>query len=126
MKKLLKYLLPVILVVSFWSSADESATTLPEKVDAGMTVSDAAYKAEISAAESEFCLPRQVSFANSQRVQSSPRRTGGAQRSNLEFTKSGKVFNVGIRYFVQKRSIIAHSALMEPSHRLLYLGKLII
>ena len=112
MKKLLKYILPVILFAAFWSSADGSASPLQEKASADMTVSTASFHAEISAEESEFCLPRQVSFANSQRVQSTARRTCGAQRNNFEFTKSGKVFNAGVRYFVQKKSIIIHSTLI--------------
>ena len=118
MKKLLKYILPVILVAAFWNNADGSTSTLPEKAAAGMYVSESVCHAELSAEESEFCLPRQVSFANSRRVNTTARRTCGAQRNNLEFTRSGKVFNAGIRYFVQKRSVIIHSALIEPSHRL--------
>jgi hypothetical protein len=44
----------------------------------------------------------------------------------MVFAKSGRIENAGIRFFVQRKSITRHSSLIEPSHRLLSLGKLII
>ncbi len=126
MKKLLKYLLPVIVAFAFWNCEERYVSTVAEEVSEVMSLSETSCQTEISESESELCLPRQVSFAGSHRVQSAPRRTTGTHRNNLEFTKSGKVINAGIRYFVQRKSIIIHSSLVEPSFRLLSLGKLII
>ena len=125
MRKLLKYLFPVIMALAFWGCMDKSVPAASEEI-ASMSLTDTSYQTNISASESELCLPRQVSFANSNRVQSSARRTTTAHRSNLEFAKSGKVVNAGLRYIIQHQSIIVHSTLVEPTHRLLCLGKLII
>lgn len=127
MKRLLKYLLPVVMAAVFWNCADKSVSSVPEDVPADLSVMASACQAGFSSADSEFCLPNQVSFTNSHRVQTTPRRTTGTHhRSNLEFSKSGKVVNACLRYFVQKKSITEHFSLMEPAHRLFYLGKLII
>lgn len=126
MKRMLKYLLPVIMAVVFWDCADKPESSVLETALSDLSSMTSACHADISAVDSEFCLPNQVSFTHSQRVQNAPRRTVGTHRSNLEFSKSGKVVNACLKYLVQKRSIIIHSSLMEPSHRLLYLGKLII
>jgi hypothetical protein len=48
------------------------------------------------------------------------------RNSRAEFAKSGKVVNAGLRYVTQTKSIILHSSLIEPAHKLIYLGKLII
>ena len=126
MKKMLRYLLPVIMTAVFWNCADKSASSVQEVAPADLSVMASACQTGISSTDMEFCLPSQVSYANSQRVQSAPRRTASTHRNGLEFAKSGKVFNACLKYSVQRRSIIVHSSMIEPSHRLLSLGKLII
>lgn len=126
MRRLLKYLLPVIVTAVFWGCADHSVPHVSEIAVADICFDGSACHTDISASESGFCLPRQVSFGNTNRVQSTVRRTAGAQRMNLEFAKSGKVVNAGLRYVIQLQSVIAHSSLAEPSRKLLCLGKLII
>lgn len=126
MGKLLKYLFPLIFVAFFWSCTDKFMSPVSEESVADAVLSEAAYHSAISTQESEFSLPRQVSIGNTQNIQGAPRRTGGAHRSSIEFTKSGKIFNAGIRYCVQTKSVITHSSMMEPAFRLICLGKLII
>lgn len=126
MKRVLKYLLPVIAVLVFWNCMDAPVSAVTAEVHSAASFEDTAFHTYISESESELCLPRQVSFANSQRVQTAVRRTAGAGRNNIEFTRSGKIINADVRYFVQRKSILIHSSLIEPAHRLLYLGKLII
>lgn len=126
MKRLLKYLLIFILAAVYQGSSGQSVSSVMEEDMADISFDISAYHTDFSPTESEFNLPRQTSFANSQRVQSTVRRTNSAHRSNIEFAKSGKVVNAGLRYFIQLQSIIIHSTLIEPSHRLLCLGKLII
>ena len=125
MRNLLKYML-LIMVAAVFGHADLSACSEPETTAAEMAVYAVTSDANISAADSELCLPRQVSFSSGIRVQSTARRTNCAQRNNLEFAKSGKIINAGQQYFIQRKSIIVHSSLIEPAHKLLYLGKLII
>ena len=126
MVKMLKYLLAVTAAAIFWKCSNDYSTTVPEDILASMSIDQAAYNTNLSEETSELCLPRQISFAHSSRVQNSARRTTATQRNTIEFIRAGKIINAGQQYFVQRKSIILHASLTEPSHRLLYLGKLII
>ena len=126
MKKLLKYLVFFFVAVAFWGSADKDVSSVPIEDIADMSIADVSSHADFSPTDHQFSLPRQTSFANSQRAQSSVRRTNSVHRNNTEFAKSGKVENAGLRFSIQAKSIIIHSSLIEPAHKLIYLGKLII
>ena len=124
--KSLKVLFLFIVTFVFLDGAESvsCAASLESKGDVPMEIAVCSHG--ISAADSELCLPRQVSFAGPLRVQSGARRTGGVQRTGLEFAKAGKIINSGIRYYIQKKALINHSSLTEPMHVLLSQGKLII
>ena len=126
MKNLLKYLVLVFATALFWNCADKSLSSVPGEGIPDMAAIEGTVHTSISETDSELCLPRQISFANSYRAQSTVRRTNTAHRNNIEFAKAGKIVNPGLRYAIQTQSIIIHSSLMEPSHRLLCLGRLII
>ena len=126
MKRWLKYLLPLMVAVAFWNCKDNVLSTVPEETFATQAICESVCDNIISSSESELCLPRQASYASQTRVQTTARRTAGCCRVNVEFAKSGKVINAGLRYFIQTKSILIHSSLIEPAHKLLYLGKLII
>ena len=126
MKKLLKYLLFFLAAAVLWGEADKEMSSVTAEDVADMVLEKAISGTDISQSDHQFSLPRQTSFANSQRAQSSVRRTNSVHRNNTEFAKSGKVVNAGLRYVTQTKSIILHSSLIEPAHKLIYLGKLII
>ena len=126
MKKLLKYLLFFLAAAVLWGEADKEMSSVTAEDVADIVMDKAISGTDISQSDHEFSLPRQTSFANSQRAQSSVRRTNSVHRNNTEFAKSGKVVNAGLRYVTQTKSIIIHSSLIEPAHKLIYLGKLII
>lgn len=126
MKRWLKYLLPVIVAAAFWNIADENVSSDAIDNDADFSIIESTCGLCLSETESEPCLPRQVSFTNSCRVQSVARRTSGPQRHNLEFTKAGKIYNSNIRYVIQTITRFTSNSLSEPSQRLLSLGRLII
>ena len=126
MKRWLTYLLPLMVIALFWNCKDNPASTSPDKAPLMHTISEAVCDNVINASESELCLPSQISYAGPSRIQTSARRTTGYSRVNFEFANSGKLINAGLRYFIQKKSILIHSSLVEPAHKLLYLGKLII
>ena len=126
MKKLLKYLLFFLAAAVLWGEADKEMSSVTAEDVADIVMEKAISGTDISQSAHEFSLPRQTSFANSQRAQSSVRRTNSVHRNNTEFAKSGKVVNAGLRYVTQTKSIIIHSSLIEPAHKLIYLGKLII
>lgn len=126
MKNLLKYLVFFIAAAIFQNSTEASVISVEGKGMTDMSFIEESYHSSISETDSELCLPRQISFANSFRAQSTVRRTNTAHRNNFEFAKAGKIINAGLRYSIQHQSIIIHSSLMQPSHRLLSLGRLII
>lgn len=126
MKKLLKYLLFFLAAAVLWGEADKEMSSVTAEDVADIVMEKAISGTDISQSDHEFSLPRQTSFANSQRAQSSVRRTNSVHRNNTEFAKSGKVVNAGLRYVTQTKSIILHSSLIEPALKLIYLGKLII
>ena len=126
MKKLLKYLLFFLAAAVLWGAADKEMSSVTAEDVADMVLEKAISSTDLSQSDYQFSLPRQTSFANSQRAQSSVRRINSVHRNNTEFAKSGKVVNAGLRYVTQTKSIILHSSLIEPAHKLIYLGKLII
>ena len=128
MKKLLKYLLPIFLFAVFSHGTEEVVSEVSLEDFRAVEESIFAHQFTISdsAADSEFCLPRQISTANTLRAHNSVKRTPGAYRINTEFIASGKLINAGLRFYIQIKSIITHSALADPACRLHTLGKLII
>ena len=126
MKKQLKYLLFFLAAAVLWGAADKEMSSVTAEDVADMVLEKAISSTDLSQSDHQFSLPRQTSFTNSQRAQSSVRRTNSVHRNNTEFAKSGKVVNAGLRYVTQTKSIILHSSLIEPAHKLIYLGKLII
>lgn len=126
MRKRLKYLLLMMVAFAFWNCNDNLLSTVSEEDFATQSLCESVRDNIISSSESELCLPRQISYASQSRVQQNARRVNTYSKTGVEFTKSGKLINAGLRYFIQKKSIVLHSSLMEPSHKLLYLGILII
>lgn len=130
MKKLIKYLLPVIAVLVFLTLTDKEESSYIAKnqteVISHSEIQAESHSTSISSEEHDICLPRQISFASQVRLQSNARRVVSTNRHNIEFIKVGKLFNAAHQYTVQNNSTISHSSLAEPAHRLLRLGRLII
>ena len=122
----MKYLLLMMVAFAFWNCNDNLLSTVSEEDFATQSLCESVRDNIISSSESELCLPRQISYASPSRIQTTSRRTTSHCRVNIEFAKSGKVINAGLRYFIQSKSILIRSSLIEPAHKLLYLGKLII
>ena len=126
MKQFLKYLLLLVVAAVLCGSADD-AVSAPSVQDIEEIVFNGSITpTSVSAQEHQCNLPRQTSIVNAPSVQNAARRTSTFQRNNLEFTKSGKVINSGLRYFIQLQSVIVHSSLAEPGNMLLCLRRLII
>lgn len=126
MRNILKYLLLFIVTAVFWDRADAVTSSADKDTYIVFPAEESVFHTKISASDSELSPPHHVSITNSVQVQSTARRTNGIQRNKAEFTKCGKVINSSQRYFIQKKTIITHSSLIEPAQKLLYLGKLII
>lgn len=127
MSNWLKYLLPAIVVCVVVScNTDSSVSEVSDGDIREFAVDVLSCQTSVSETESELCLPRQISVTNTVRVQNAARRTNFLQRNNIEFARSGKVMNAGLTYIIQRKSIIIGSSRIEPTFRLLSLGKLII
>lgn len=126
MKRILKYLIPLIVAVACFETDCWSDISSYDKVTQDYSLEAAKYSSYISETDSDICLPRQVSPANTISVQHCAKRPLSLQRQNVEFVKSGKVIKPDIRYFQQLSSISTHSSLTDPAHNLTRLGKLII
>ena len=128
MKKLLTYILPIFLFAVFSHGTERAMSEVSLEDFRAVEESIFAHQCTISdpGADSEFCLPRQISTANTLRAHSSVKRNPGLNRVNTEFIASGKLINAELRFYIQQKSIIAQSSLADPAYRLLKLGKLII
>lgn len=126
MKNLLKYLLLSIIALAFYDSARGAYPCGQETVSANLPIEIIEADTYISSPDYALSVPRQVSFANSARLQSSSRRQDSTQRQNTECVKSGKVINSGIRFVALRQSLFSHSSLTEPSHTLTRLCRFII
>ena len=128
MKKLLKYLLPIFLFAIFSHGTEEVVSEVSLEDFRAVEESIFAHQCTISdsGADSELCLPRQISTANTLRAHSSVKRNPGVNRVNTEFIASGKLINAELRFFILQKSIITQSSLADPAFMLLKLGKLII
>lgn len=127
MRHLLKYLLPVMAALFFLSRSDGSvAYVTNENPDFEILSDVSAINASLSSPDADLCLPRQVSSANSQQFQNTIRRSETSHRQNYEFVRSGKTINPGLRYIVQRQSLITFSSLADPAYRLVTFCRLII
>lgn len=126
MKTVLKYLLPFVVAAAFIRGGDAPSTSTTAGYLENLVENTAAFFLDDSSSDSHLWIPRQVSYSGPTRLQSGVRRTNTIQRNNLEVAKTGRIINVGVKYFIQKISIITQSSLTEPAHMLLSLGKLII
>ena len=127
MKNLLKYLILSIVALAFYHGAkgDCSVNDFSTYQDIQNEFS-VGNNTSLSSPKADFCLPRQVSSVSIPRLQNNCRRSETSHRQSDMFIKAGKTVNAGIKYIVQKLSILSHSSLIRPSDRLLYLGQLII
>ena len=126
MKNLLKYLILSLIAFAYFDSADTNRDANCEVRSEEVQGKILAISTCISVPDSDICIPRQVSSVNAPRLQSNCRRNESNQRQNQEVVRAGKATNLGIKYNVQRHTLISKSSLMEPGHKLSCLCKLII
>ena len=125
MWKILKYLLPLLVVAAICGGTGERVADIQEDFMSEASLDAVGCQNSISETESDLCLPRQITSGTTTNVQNAARRTTNVQRSSLEFAKAGKIINAGIKYLTTN-IILYRSALYEPASRLSALGRLII
>ena len=130
MKNALKCLLPLLFIAMFFlCGADECAPVLWTTETVVVNSDDDSQSLESlksSPAESDIHLPRRLSGVTAPRLQSVVKRIGSTYKFNLEFIKAGKVVYAGFESSVYKDSLNIGYLFVEPCHRLIRLGKLVI
>ena len=130
MKNALRCLLPLLFVAMFFlCGADECAPALRTTETVVVNSDDDSQSLESLKsfpAESDIHLPRRLSGVTAPRLQSVVKRIGSTYRFNIEFIKSGKVVYAGFESSVYKESLNIGYLFVEPCHRLIRLGKLVI
>ena len=126
MLRIFKYILVIIVAAVVWSGADEAVSDLSVEMLAEMAIDDLHPQTSYSDYESEPLLPRQITSTTSHYAPVVARKIGSIQKPHLEFTKSGKLINTGVRYSLQNNHIILKSSKADPGHMLHSLGRLII
>ena len=126
MLRIFKYILVIIIAAAVWSGADEAVADLSPEMLAELAIDDLHPQTSYSDYESEPLLPRQITSTTSHHAPVVVRKIGGLQKTNLEFTKSGKLINAGVQYFLQNNHIVLRSSKADPVHMLHSLRRLII
>lgn len=130
MKNALRCLLPLLFVAMFFlCGADECAPVLRTTETVVVNSDDDSQSLESLKsfpAESDIHLPRRLSGVTAPRLQSVVKRIGSTYKFNFEFIKAGKVVYAGFESSVYKESLNIGYLFVEPCHRLIRLGKLVI
>lgn len=126
MQRIFKYILVMIIAAAVWSGADEAVADLSPEMLAELALDDLHPQTSFSDYESEPLLPRQITSSTTNHAPVVVRKIGGIQKTKLEFTKSGKLINAGVRYLRQNLYIILRSSKADPGQMLHTLGRLII
>lgn len=127
MKKLLRHLIPIILVaITFMGGTDESGSQATKNPAGNAIAGTASYASDSWVSDVYLYLTQQTPGANMFRVPGTSQRTKTAHKNPFEFIKAGKIIQTGICNFIHKESLTVHSSFIKPAHRLISLGKLII
>lgn len=127
MKSLMRFLITIVLVaIAFIGSSNKSDLRIQENPtqDSILEISSS-YSPSFESC-SELCIRSQVFSFPAFRVQNATQRTTNICKNNIEFIKTGKIFNRNIINFIQKKSLIERFSFIKPFHRMISLGKLVI
>ena len=130
MKNGLRYLFPLLFVaIALFCGRGECAQLLSPTGTVVVDSDDDAQfleSLESFASESDLQLPCHISGVGTPRLQTAVKRTYNTYRNNLEFFKAGKVIYAGFESHVYKESLNIGYLFVEPCHRLIRLGRLVI
>ena len=85
MRKLFKYLFLLLVAAVFWNGKGLSMSSVPDDVHVNVPFQETICSAELSEVDSEPCLPRQITFSTTFRIQGAAKRinnTGGIATDN--------------------------------------------
>lgn len=123
----MRFLITIILLaIAFVSCSNESDLKTKENPTANLISGLETASYDVSCLDSDFYFHNRVISFTAFRVQNATQRTTNVCKNNVEFIKTGKIFNRNIINLIQKKSLIEHSSFIKPIHRMISLGKLVI
>lgn len=123
----MRCLITIILVaIAFVSCSNESDLKTINNPTANLTTELESASYDVSSLDSDFYFHSRVVSFTAFRLQNLTQRTTNFCKNNVEFIKTGKIFNTNIINLIQKKSYIKHSSFIKPTHRMIGLGKLVI
>lgn len=125
-EKLLRYLIPIILMTIAVTGYTNKADSLSHnRLTTASNIEIMTYDF-YSASESDFFVQPHQTTSPAFRPQNTAKRTNNAPKHTPEFVKLGKIINTAVINLNQKKSLTTHSSFIKPYHRMICLGKLII
>lgn len=125
MKNLLKYILLVFLMAVLDNAAGRFVISSDGTSSDDFLIEEIIFTDSFSSPQAELKIPHQTQLSGSARQHCNSRRTTGIHKSLSEALRSGKSLNPALKS-VRSNSIIISTAVIAHSHKLVYLGKLVI
>ena len=118
MKHLLKYLLFSFIALALYSSAgDDSYANVENYLEDNPAGEYILSTCDFTTPQGDFSQPRPISTVNAPRVQSNGRNNETSHRQNVEFVKSGRIINTGVRFVAQIQSLSLYSFLTDSGRK---------
>ena len=126
MKNLFKYLIPLAVVVAFFSATSHSDRSSQDSI--GYVIPEQAIEIStcLSPNHSDCSVPSRVSVTSPVSFRCSARKAE-TNRHTFEVIKSGKLINVGTAFSLLRRCpAIIHTSITAHTHKLVWIGRLTI
>lgn len=127
MKNLLKYIIPILFIMALLG-----ANSKPD-APSGQSSSPVSIVEEVSSPESFNPSAADCVFAVSRipspctvRLQGSDRRTDYTHRYIFRALKCGRAFNISVTHLIPRIFVLANTPVTKHTHKLVFLGRLII
>ena len=126
MKKLLSFIIPIIIAVTFINGKEEVKSTNLDDYATDLTTKNCTYLDDCFVYDLDIYLPRQTSTPSVLRLQNQTKRTNISHNNHFKTIKAGKFDDSCLRKIYQQKSHIVHFSFIKPFHKLISLGKLVI
>ncbi|MEE0889240.1 MAG: hypothetical protein U0L57_03405 [Bacteroidales bacterium] len=127
MKSLMRFLITIVLVaIAFIGCSNKSDLKMKENPTQDSILEFFSSYSSSFDSYSDLCIHSQAFSFPAFRVQNATQRTTNICKNNVEFIKTGKIFNRNIINLIQKKSLIEQFSFIRPFHRMICLGKLVI
>lgn len=127
MKNLLKYMIPIVMIAVLSCVAGRlESSSHQDALSNTVSFKNPAFSELLSSSDPDSSIPRQI-IADTNNPQPNARKTENTHaRPFVELAKSGKAHNLPVVCSVQRKSVTINTSIVEHSHKLVCLGKLVI